>query len=76
MIGKVKVETAPVVLPQAESKIQNKQLTESEILGKRTSINICQAHSGTKRMRHNHLPNKEELLQTEMKIQDQINQWM
>lgn len=27
-------------------------------------------------MRHKNLPNKDELLQTEMKIQDQINQWM
>ena len=27
-------------------------------------------------MRHKNIPNKEELLKTEMKIQDQINQWM
>ena len=38
------------------------------ILGKRIQLNVQQAHSGTKRMRHKNIPNKEELLKTEMKI--------
>jgi hypothetical protein len=46
------------------------------MLGKRIQLNVQQAHSGTKRMRQTFVPNQEELLETEMKIQDQINKWM
>ena len=73
MIGN---QALPVDVIEKPAPVANHDSSNESLLGKRINLNVCQAHSGTKRMRQTSMPNKEDLIKTEMKIQDYINTWI